>query len=103
MHNYDLIRYIEKNPNFLDKDEALEYVKEEAITLTQYEDKAVECINDAIDCLTESMQEKISDYIDRWFDSGDFYNYDIPEGMNSREFAFLVMDEVKKKLGKINT
>ena len=52
MHNYDLIRYIEKNPNFLDKDEALEYVKEEAITLTLYEDKAVECINDAIDCLT---------------------------------------------------
>jgi len=103
MYNYDLIRYAEKNPDLFNKDEALEYIKEEEITIRDYENKAVEYVNDAIDCLTESVQEKSSDYIDRWFDSGDFCNYDIPEGMNSREFAFLVMDEVKKKLGKINT
>ena len=92
-----LIKHAKEVPDLFNKDEVKEHIKEEEITLEQYTDGAVESINDAIDSLTESVQEKISDYIDRWVDSGDFYNYDIPTGMDSIGFAVLVKMKVREK------
>ena len=98
MDRYQLKEYAKKNPDLYDHDELLQHIEGEEITTELYEHRAVECINNTIDLLTESVQEKISDYLQRWFDKGDFYDYDIPEGMNSREFACLVKEGVREKL-----
>ena len=49
MRHYALMFYAKKNPDLFDKDEILDYIKEEEITLEHYEYKAVECVNDAIE------------------------------------------------------
>ena len=92
--------YARKNPDLFDKDEVLDHIKEEEITLEHYEYKAVECVNYAIDLLTESAQEKVFDYIDRGYESGEYCNHEILDGIDSREFASVVINEVKKSFAE---
>ena len=103
MRHYALMFYAKKNPDLFDKDEVLDHIKEEEITLEHYEYKAVECVNDAIDLLTESAQKKSLITLIDGTKAVTTATMKFLMESTAGEFASVVMNEVKQKFRRINT
>ena len=90
------LKVCQKEPDLYDHDELLQHIEDESTT-ELYEHRAV---GPSITRLIYYRigTEKISDYLQRWFDKGDFYDYDIPE-----EWIAESLLTVKEEWGKALT
>ena len=104
MYKYDLLLHLTQNPDFINKQEVQDHLKESEVSQDEWFSELQEAVDFAIEGLWESASDKFHSQVRRWYEQMDYVNHELPEGVDSEEFAKLVMKQVSMKFKSgINT
>ena len=95
---YNLLKEVQGNPDFIDLDEVKQYLTDEEIDTDELASRICSNVNDAVDMVLERAWEKFNDSIDNWHDSGDYCDHDYPSCIDGRQFAQLVVRQVRLRV-----
>lgn len=100
MKKYDLLLEIYLNTDLTNKEEVQNHLKEDEKTIEEWLDETNDAVDDAIEGLWESASDQFHSQVRRWYESGDYHNHTIPEGVNREEFGKLVLSQVSRRFRK---
>ena len=104
MYKHYLLRHLQQNPDFIDNQEIQDHLKESEVSLDEWFSELHEAVNCAIEGLWESASDKFDSQVRGWYNQMDYVNHDLPEGVDSEEFAKLVVKQVSMQFNSgINT